>query len=214
MRSIAFCMLFLLPFSLFAQKDSKAKEYLDKSSNAFAQAGTLSVAFTMNIKDIPNNISQGFDGTIDLKGTKFHIDTPDMEVWFDGKTQWILQKDWDEVAITEPDPQEVQVLNPITILSMYKKGHNYRYIGEKVDIKGKKVYEVELTSQEKNSELAKIVIQINKTDFMPVKIHLFYINKMENIIHINSYQKNVNKPDKSFIFDKKEHPNVEINDLR
>ena len=214
MRSIVFCLLLFLPFSLFAQKDANAKEYLDKSSNAFAQAGTLSVAFTMNIKDIPNNFSQSFDGIIDLKDTKFHINTPDMEVWFDGKTQWILQKDWDEVAITEPDPKEVQVLNPMTIFSMYKKGHNYRYIGEKVDIKGKKVQEVELTPQDKNSELTKIVMQINKVDFMPVKIHLFYKNKIENIIHINSYKKNVNKPDKSFAFDKKEHPNVEINDLR
>ena len=214
MRSIVICLLIFLPFSLFAQKDAKAKEYLDKSSNAFAQAGALSAVFTMNIKDVSNNISQGFDGTIDLKGAKFRINTPDMEVWFDGKTQWVLQKEWDEVSVTEPDPKEMQVLNPMTIFSLYKKGFNYKHIGQKNDAKGRKVQEVVLTPQEKNSELSKIVIQINTVDFMPAKIHLFYKNEIENIIHINSYKKNVAMPDTNFVFNKKEHPNVEINDLR
>ncbi|GHT74516.1 membrane protein [Bacteroidia bacterium] len=202
------------PSVLFAQKDAKAKGFLDKSSDTFARSGALSVVFTMNIKDIQNEVSQAFDGTIDVKDKKFHIDTPDMETWFDGKTQWVLQKEWDEVNITEPNALEVQALNPTTIFSIYKKGCNYSYKGEKIDAKGRKVQEVELIPQAKNSEITKIVMQISSTDFMPAKIHLFYKNKIENIIHINNYQKNTGLTDKKFVFDKKDHPNAEIIDLR
>ncbi|MDR0680949.1 MAG: outer-membrane lipoprotein carrier protein LolA [Dysgonamonadaceae bacterium] len=213
---IAGCFFFLLTTVLpaFAQKDAKAKEWLDKSSEVFGKTGALSVDFTINVKDVSNKISESFDGNIEMKGAKFHLDVPEMETWFDGKTQWVLQKEWDEVNITEPAEQEVQTLNPAVIFSIYKKGCNYKYLGEKTDNRGKKAQEIELIPQDKKSEWTKIVIQINSNDFMPVKIHIFYKNKMENIIHINKYKKKLNLEDNVFVFDKKKYPNVEIIDLR
>jgi outer membrane lipoprotein-sorting protein len=206
--------LFVICSLSFAQKDAKAKEWLDKSSVAFNKAGTLSVYFTMNIKDVPNKLSESFDGMIDLKGAKFHLDIPEMETWFDGKTQWVLQKGWDEVSITEPNAQEAQTLNPAVIFDMYKKGCNYKYRGEKTNLKGKKVQEVELIPKVKNSDITKIVMQISSGDSMPAMIHIFYKNKIENSIHINKYQKNLNLADSVFVFDKKNHPKAEIIDLR
>ena len=204
----------LVSAPLFAQKEAKAKEWLDKSSKAFSDAGNLSVYFTINIKDVGANVTESFDGTIDLKGPKFHLDTPDMETWFDGKTQWVLQKGWDEVTITQPKKEEVQAINPATIFNVYKAGCYYKYLGEKTDIKGKKVQEVELTPQSKDAEMTKIVMQINSTDFMPGKIHIFYKNNLENIIHINKYQKNLNLKDTLFVFNVVKYPDAEINDLR
>jgi len=214
-KNLSLLLFCLLSASFaFGQKDAKAKEWLDKSSNAFTKAGTLSVYFTMNIKDIANKLTESFDGTIDLKGNKFHLEVPEMESWFDGKTQWVLQKGWDEVSITEPSPQEVQALNPTSIFEIYKKGCNYKYAGEKTDIKGRKVQEVELIPQTKNSEMTKIVLQISTTDYMPVKIHIYYKNKIENVIHINKYEKNLKLADSVFEFNNKKHPNAEIIDLR
>jgi outer membrane lipoprotein-sorting protein len=198
----------------FAQKDAKAKEYLDKSEEAFAKAGALSAYFTMNIKDTPNKVTESFDGTIELKEAKFHLDTPDMEIWFDGKTQWILQKKWEEVSISEPNEQEVQSIHPAFIFSVYKKGCSYKYTGEKKDANGRKVREVELTPQAKENDLTKVVVQMDTGDFMPTKIHIFYKNKIENIIHIHKYQKKLNLPDNVFVFDPKNYPNVEVIDLR
>jgi outer membrane lipoprotein-sorting protein len=209
-------LLFFLSTTLpvFAQKDAKAKEWLDKSSEAFNKAGALSVDFTMNIKDIPGDVSESFNGSIDLKGDKFHLDVPDMETWFDGKTQWVLQKGWDEVSVTEPTAQEAQALNPAVIFSIYKKGCNYKYKGEKTSVKGKKVQEVELIPHAPKSDMTKIVMQIGSNDFMPVKIHIFYKNKIENIIHIQKYRKNPNLADSVFVFDKTKYPKAEIIDLR
>ena len=214
-KNLALVVFFLsLTSFAFAQKDAKAKEWLDKSSEAFSKAGDLSVSFTMNIKDVSNKLSESFEGTIDLKGNKFHLDVPEMGSWFDGKTQWVLQKAWDEVSITEPNPQEVQALNPKTIFDMYKRGTNYKYIGETMDMKGRKVHEVELIPQAKNSEMTKIVMQISPVDYMPVKIHISYKNNIENIIHINQYKKNANLADSVFVFDSKKYPEIEIIDLR
>jgi len=206
-------IIFLLPPPAFAQKDAKAKEWLDKSSAAFSKAGAMSLNFTLNIRDVPNKWSESFDGILDLKGTKFHLNTPDNEIWFDGKTQWLLQKGFDKVQISEPSEQEAQVLNPALILNIYKKGCNYKYLGEKTE-KGRKVQEVELFPQAKDSEMTSIVIQIGVADNLPAKIHIFYKNKMENVIHINKYQKNAAFPDSYFAFNPKNYPDVEIIDLR
>ncbi|MCC8145220.1 MAG: hypothetical protein LIO93_02015 [Bacteroidales bacterium] len=207
-------LFLLLSVSIFAQKDAKAKEWLDKSSQAFSAAGDMSIYFTINIKNVSENVTESFDGRVDLKGPKFHLDVPDMETWFDGKTQWVLQKGWDEVNVTEPNQEEVQAINPTTLFNVYKAGCNYRYLGEKKDIKGRNAHEVELIPQSKKSEMTKIVMQISSSDFMPVKIHITYKNKIENIIHINKYEKNLNLSDGLFVFNVIKYPDAEIIDLR
>ncbi|MDR2622254.1 MAG: hypothetical protein LBC48_06690, partial [Dysgonamonadaceae bacterium] len=190
-----------------AQKDAKAKELLDKSSTALSSAGDIHTYFTMNIKDVINKNSQGFDGTIQMKGNKFKIDTPDQSIYFDGKTQWVYQKSYDEVNVSEPTGEEIQALNPKLIFSVYKKNCNYKYVGNKTDIKMRKVQEVSIFPQK--GEITQINVQINETDYFPVMFHLFYKNKIENIIYINKYQTKQNFSDSQFVFDRKQYPNVE-----
>ena len=209
---ISFLIVYVVPMS--AQQDSKAKEYFEKSSKAFTQAGNMSIDFTINIKDTRNKVTESFDGIINLKEQKFHLDIPEMETWFDGKTQWVLQKDWGEVTITQPNESEIQAINPTSIFEVYKSGCNYKYIGEKTNLKGQKVYEVELTPQSKKSEMTKIIMQINAGDFMPSLLHIVYKNNMENVIHLNKYRKNLKLKDDLFVFDAKKYSNVEIIDLR
>jgi outer membrane lipoprotein-sorting protein len=199
---------------VFAQKDAKAKEILDKSSAAFASAGDISAYFTMNIKDTSNKQSTAFDGSIELKADQFHIDMPDNEIWFNGKTQWVLQKGWEEVNISEPTGQEVQMLNPGTIFTLYKEGSKNKYLGEKTDTKMRKVHVIELIPKNKKGEITKIILQINAADLMPVMFYVYFANKIENIIYINKYQTKLKLSDNVFIFDAKKYPNAEIIDLR
>ncbi|MDR1632681.1 MAG: hypothetical protein LBR97_07365 [Dysgonamonadaceae bacterium] len=195
-----------------SQKDAKAKELLDKSSVALEQAGDVSAYFTLNIKDEINKASQAFDGTILMKGNKFKIDTPDQNIYFDGKTQWIYRKSYEEVNVTQPASEEIQALNPKSIFAIYKKNCNYKYVGTKTDIKMRKVQEVNIFPQK--GEISQITIQINTTDYFPVSFHIFYKNKIENIIYINKYQTKQNFSDSQFVFDNTQYPDVEIIDLR
>lgn len=216
MKQLFLILTLLISFSTtgFSQKDAKAKEILDKSSAVFNQAGGLSAYFTLNIKDVNSKTTESFDGEISIKGNKFYINTPENNIYFNGKTQWVYSKAFEEVNISEPSAQEVQAINPASIFEMYKKGCNYKYIGEKTDIKMRKVQEVELIPQNKKGDMSRILIQINKTDFMPVLFHIYYKNNIENIIHINSYKTKENLPDDLFSFDTKKYPGAEIIDIR
>lgn len=212
MKQILVLVLSILSLSTFAQKDAKAKEVLDQASLAFNKAGAMSISFTLHIKELAQDVSESFEGTMDMKGAKFHINTPDMETWFDGKTQWVLQKEWEEVSISEPDEKEVQALNPSTIFELYKEGSGYKYLGEKSDSKGRRIYEVELTP--KSGDITRLRVQFSAKDYLPLRIFLSYRNEVENTIHINQYASNTNLSDAAFVFDKKKYPDAEIIDLR
>ena len=214
MKKILITLIACVGFFTFAtaQKDTKARELLDKSSAALAQAGDIYAYFTLSIKDVINKTSQSFDGTIQMRGNKFRIDTPEQNIYFDGKTQWVHQKSYEEVTISEPTAEEIQALNPKSIFSLYKKNSNYKYVGTKTDIKMRKVEEVSILPQK--GEITRINVQINTADYFPVMFHIFYKNKMENIIYINKYQTKQNFSDDLFVFDVKQFPNVEVIDLR
>ena len=215
MKRILFVLSLLLSFTpVFAQKDAKAKELLDKSSEVYKQAGGIEAGFTLNMKDGVNKVSEAFEGLILLKDDKFFIETPDYALFFDGKTQWVYSKDFDEVNISQPDAKEVQALNPSSIYTMYKNGYNYKYLGEKTDIKMRKVEEIELTSPSKKNEISKIIVQLDKKTLMPLMLHLYFVNNMENLVYINQYKTNQPLADSVFFFDKTKYPDVEIIDLR
>jgi outer membrane lipoprotein-sorting protein len=207
-------LFFFVTLTVSAQKDAKAKELLNKSSATFSQSGDLSVYFTMNVKDVINKTTESFDGQISLKKSKFLIEIPGRDIYFDGKTQWVHDKSYEEVNISEPSDKEAQILNPAVIFELYKRGSDYKYIGRKTDTNMRKVQEVALFPKDKKGDITRIDLQINETDFMPVFFHIFYKNNLENMIYINRYQTKLNLPEGKFVFDAKKFPGVEIIDLR
>ncbi|MCL1932909.1 MAG: outer-membrane lipoprotein carrier protein LolA [Candidatus Azobacteroides sp.] len=197
-----------------AQKDAKAKELLDKSSAVLNQSGGLSVSFTFYINDEAHKIKQSFDGQMLIKGTKFFLETPEQTVYFDGKTQWVYNKSIEEVSILEPQPQDIQTLNPISTFELYKTGYDYKYQGEKTDIQNRKVQEISLFPVNKKDDIRQVDVQIYTGDQMPVFFRIIYKNKAEYRIHVNKYQTRLNFSDNQFVFDTKKYPQAEINDLR
>lgn len=204
----------LLTKPVLAQRDTKAKEVLDNSLTMLNHSGGLSISFSFNMNDEIHHIKQSFEGQILLKGAKFFLDTPEQTVYFDGKTQWVYDKPIEEVSILEPQPQDIQTLNPIAIFELYKLDCDYKYQGEKTDIQKRKVHEITLFPQDKKADIERVDVQINPTDWMPVFFHILYKNKAEYRIHINKYQTKQNFSDSQFVFDKKKYPQVEVNDLR
>ena len=207
-------MFLLASYTSIWAQDAKAKQILDASATKYEAMKGISADFTLNIKDVKAKITESFDGKIIMQDNRFFLSIPDADTWFDGKTQWVWLKGPDEVNIAEPKDKEAAMINPASLFAIYKNGAKYKYCGEKTDIKKRPVHEVELIPQKKTGDITKIIIQINKTDFMPVTFHVYYKGDMENIVYLNKYQTGTNYPESTFIFNKKEHPEAEIIDLR
>jgi len=218
MKSKTSLLLFVIGLFLtapaFAQKDAKAKDILDKTSAMLNQSGGISAVYTININDEARNNKQSFEGQMFLNGAKFFFDTPDQTVYFDGKTQWVLNKSYEEVSILEPQPQDLKAMNPVLVFEMYKTDCDYKYKGEKTDIQKRKVHEISLFPKNKKEEIKQVDLQIIPTDFMPVFLQITYKDNIEFRIYITKYQTKLDLLDSQFVFDKNKYPQVYVNDLR
>lgn len=192
--------LFLCPAFLQAQSDAKSREILDKTATAFRQAQSVSISFggTQN-------------GTLLLKGNKFHLTTGDVETWFDGKTQWSYLKQNDEVNISTPTPEELQSINPYALLDLYGKHYNSRYNGVRTH-NGKQGQEVILTPRTAQ-DIRSITFTVNSR-YEPLYIRIDLKNGQQQEILIRTYRTLSAASDNEFIFNPRKYPNAEIIDMR
>lgn len=210
MRTKLFALLFfIITINASAQN---AREILDRASDAYNKAGTVTATFTLDNRDTKAKWTNSYDGKAFMKGNKFKIEIPDAITWFDGTTQWVYVKDTEEVNVSSPTGEELQAISPSVLFNIYKRGFKLSYNGEK-RTGNKTYYEVELTPLKK-SEFSKIVVQIDKSSNIFSKITVTDKAGIENILTIKNYTTGANLDDGIFQFSKKDYPRAEVIDLR
>ena len=182
-----------------AQCDQKAKEVLDAVAENYQQGDGMKISF------------KGSQiGTLWLKGDHFVLECGGIKSWFDGKTQWSYVKDNEEVNVSSPTPEELQTVNPYALVTMYRKGFNYRYDGYKVR-KGKKGQEITLLPLVKG-DIRKIILNVDN-QLVPVYIGIDMENGHYEEFVSTSFER-LSLSDDFFRFDEKQYPDVEVIDLR
>lgn len=199
-KYILFIGLILMHLNGFAQHDTKARTILDRMADAYQRAGAVSIRFS-GIQD----------GALDVKGNKFHLKSGGIETWFDGKTQWSYVKQNEEVNVSSPTPEEVQSINPYAMVTMYKKGFKYKYLGTK-NRNGKQGQEVLLTP-ETGQDIKSIVLNVGP-DSSPNYICITLQNNEKQEFFVEKYLTHQNLSDETFRFNKSNYPDAEVIDLR
>ena len=105
-RCIAFVGLFLcfllgLGVGVGAHAQN-ANDILRKAAAAYENSNGISASFTMFTRSAGQNAGESFEGTIQMKGDKFTLVTPDALTWFNGTTQWTYVERIEEVNVTHP----------------------------------------------------------------------------------------------------------------
>lgn len=208
--SLMVCLLWGIRLGGHAQN---ATSILDKAAATYETSNGLNARFTMQARSDVQKISESFEGTIDIRGDKFVLKTPDMITWFDGTTQWSYVDRNEEVNVSSPTGEELQMTNPALLLRSYKKGFTAAYIGESTAPNGKAAYDIELTPKKKG-DILKVSLQIEKFSGLPVSIAVSAKNGLSNTIHISKMKTGVNQPDSFFVFNPTDYPEAEIVDLR
>lgn len=206
-------LLGLFLFCIATISAQNATSILDKAAAAYENSNGLTADFAMQTRSDIQQVSESFSGTIDIKGDKFVLKTPDMVTWFDGTTQWAYLERNEEVNVTTPGGDELQMVNPALLLRSYKKGYTAAYKGESTAPNGKAAFDIELTPKKK-SDITKVSLQIEKFSGLPASISVSTKNGINTTVRINKVKMNVNQPDSYFVFNTKDYPDAEIVDLR
>lgn len=180
-----------------------ANEVLTNASEKYQKEGSISAQFTLS------GVGNCTDGTIIIAGDKFHLSTPLLSIWYNGRTQWTYSAETNEVNITEPTVEELQQVNPFAIINSFRKQFDATLLKS-----ANNKYRIQLTPLKSvNTSISKAVITLNASTLYPTEIALTIDNniitiKTKNIKAIKSVSH------QTFVFDNKKYPNAEIIDLR
>lgn len=206
------CCLMLIGFTGKAQAQD-AQAILDKAAQMYEQSNGIKANFAIHSVVPQQNISESFEGIIEMKGDKFKLETPDMITWYDGQTQWVYVMRNEEVNVSTPSGDELQLTNPAVLLRQYKKGFSVQYKGTSTTRQAKSAYDITLIPKKK-SDIQQIDLQIEKMSNIPAAITITDKNKATVSIYISKWETGKNQADSFFSFNESDYPDAEVIDLR
>jgi outer membrane lipoprotein carrier protein len=193
--------------------DPDAKKVLDALSAKLKSYKAIQANFSLKVEDAKGKLQGNKNGTIYIKGTKYHISVTGQEIFCDGKDVWTYDKASNEVTIAKSDPT-VNTISPEKFFTnFYDKDFLYKLNGESKQ-GGRTVQEVELTPVDKSKPYYKSYLYIDKALHTMASLKL--LDKSGNVYTITTHNLNGNAPltDAQFTFNKAKFPGVEEEDLR
>lgn len=211
MCAIAICWT-VMP--AIAQNDAKAKAILEGVSKKVNGLKSLKANFALTLSGGKGGkVTDSKKGTISLKGQKYHLQINGQEIICDMKSVWTYNKAAKEVQVSAYNPAE-QSMSPAKLFTnFYDKEYKYSYKGETTEQK-KKCDLIELVPNDKTKQLSKIELMVDKATSTIIGGNYTEKNGNSYKIAISNYTPNAVVPDSYFTWDPKEHPGVEVVDLR
>ena len=205
--------LLLLSSFANAQSSAESKAILDNAYEQFEKSNGIKLSFVLTTEDADGTVYDPQNGTAFVKQNKFKLDLLFATTWFDGKTQWVLLKDANEVNISNPSPQELITISPLALLNLYKTGYNLKKPVRKT-IQGKELLQIELTPTDSSREFKNLTITLDKNTNSVTNVSFTTREGIKNTLTITKYQSDNNFSNDLFTFNKFNHPGVEVIDLR
>lgn len=209
-------------FGLFAnaqnnslgKNDPDAKKVLDGLSAKLKSYKSVQSGFTLTVTDSKDKVQGTKNGTIYIKGNKYHINVVGgQDIFSDGKDVYTYDKSSNEVTITKSDPN-TQTISPDKIFTnFYDKDFLYKLNGES-KAGARTVQEVELTPTDKTKSFFKALLYIDKAQHTLVSIK--WLDKSGNVYTLATKNLNGNAPitDAQLAYNKAKFPGAEEVDLR
>ncbi|WP_084299603.1 LolA family protein [Dyadobacter tibetensis] len=191
-----------------AQSDKKSTAILDAMSSKYQNMKSFKALFTYTPEG-----GKALKGDVTVKGSKYRLKIAGQEIYNDGKLMATYIKETNEVNLQDFDPAEAGELDPTKIYSAYKNGYKHAFIKETKQ-GGKTLEMVQLISTNKNSQVARVELLIDKADKTIKNWKIFQKNGSNVTYTVDQFQPNLAVADSYFSFNSKQYPGVEVVDLR
>ena len=195
-------------------EDVKANSILNSLTRKSKTYKSFKAGFTIVMYGRDKKPTDTQKGSLLVKGAKYKLDIKNQTVICDSSTVWTYLKDANEVQINNVDPKSKNAITPDNIFTIYKKGFKKHYEGESKQ--GNTIMETvdlyPIHPEKEKYHTLKFVINKEKNQIAEIKVMMkdgtmvYYI--------INTFATNINLPADTFSFNKKNYPDVEVEDLR
>ncbi|NOZ34712.1 MAG: outer membrane lipoprotein carrier protein LolA [Chlorobi bacterium] len=213
-------LIFLLSFAFVSAqveltKDPAAKKILDAVSKKVSHNNGIRIKFTYTTDNRQTDFHDTQKAYVFLKGQKFKVIIPKIEIISNGLTVWTYMKEDNEVTISDTDTSDVSIFNPAKLFTAYKQGFKYLLIGEET-IENVKYYVIDLYPEDsENSPYSIIRIKINKNTKEIYSIKTSGKSGVDYTFKVLEYKADIKMPQNLFVFDKSKYPSdIEVTDMR
>ena len=192
-------LLALLMLAVPSLHASQAADLLKRSADKLRAMPCMNVAYTATVD------GHSFQGLLVRQAHMFTITADGMHTWFDGKTQWTYSRQIGEVNVVTPTPDELQQIDPLSILTSFSTNFTARSLGTD---------RVELTPRNAAGDIRKATITFDLTTLYPRLISLTMSNRQTLTIRVDHITSSKKLPASAFRYDPAAHPGVNVVDLR
>lgn len=200
-------------FSLQAQvNDTKAKAILDEVVSKSKTYESIKAEFTYRLENKSNKVTDSYNGTVLIKGDRYKLNIAGQTVIFNKKTTWTYIKSANEVQINSMEDNEDAVTPNRIFNGSYLKDFKPKLISESAK-DGKTIQVIDLTPN-KGKSFFKVRIEIDKSLKTIVSFAVYDKNGSIYSYKINKFIPNAKLADTEFVFNAKDYPGAEINDMR
>lgn len=156
-----------------------------------------------------SSASGASNASLTMSGKKFAVKSPEIEIWYDGTTQWTYSARTDEVSVTEPAAAEISQVNPLAVLDYFTSSYTPTMLPPSKGVK-----RIKLTAKDKKSGIASAVITLQSASLSPECVELTLSTGERVSITVKSLKKGGEVNPATFTYRKSLHPSAEIIDLR
>ena len=208
-RRLILSLTFLCALTMTAMAQN-ARKILDATAARMTKSGDVSARFKAT--QYNGTTPQGnASGSMLISGRKFKMTTDELITWYDGTTEWSLMKGSNEVNVSSPTEEEQTAINPVALVSIYKKG--YRFTVKESTLRGRPTYVIYLVAKNAKAAFSYIIVDVDKANYDPMCIRA---KKGDDWMRLSilSFQNGLSHPAATFTFPEKDYPGVEVIDLR
>ena len=193
--------------------DPKAKKILDIIKKQYDSYKSIELDFTMEIEGEQKKETQ--KGKLLQLNEMYKLDMPQQLLVSDAKTTWYYLKKKNELQINSATTKsKEQIMSPKALMKAYQEGkYIYAITGEGTE-NNAKVSFIEFKPKDRNNEITKMRIAVNKKDNAIVSLRSFYRDGSRILITITQLKKNTNLDASLFTFDSSKYPKIKVEDLR
>lgn len=195
------------------KSDPDAKKVLDAVSAKFRTYKAPQATFTYTVENAQGKALSTQKGTVTMKGNKYRVTIPGMDIYSDGRTNWNYDKNANEVTIKDVDGASGELTPQKLFTNFYDRDFLYKLNGDK-KVAGKTVQEIELTPTNKNRPFHKVYLLVDKATKTLYSARILEKNGNRYSYTINTFKPSVAVTDAQFVFNKAKYPGVEVVDLR
>lgn len=149
-------------------------------------------------------------GDLSVSGRKFAYNTGEVSIIFNGQTQWTVDRESQDISIYNPEPAEVEQINPFAFLTGYSANYNLRLLSNDAS---RHTAKVELTPKTQG-DISKVTVTVNTSAWQPSAFEIFTSDGSSMKVVISNLTLGANIPASRFVLKTSDYPGYEITDLR